>query len=148
MKALAWCAAAIVVGICGVMCSAAVIAAVILTPAAQAQIDEVECIGADAATGSWQSPISGRYVVNDRGFGREFHPIHLEWRTHAGQDLNGVGGAGTIVAVGDGDVAFAGVMGGYGNVVDVKHSGGVTSRYAHLASIKVCLLYTSPSPRD
>lgn len=137
MKAIAWGAIGIVVAICGVMCSAAVVVAAIVSPAAQTQIEEVECSGAVAATGEWQPPIAGEYVVNDRGFGREFHPIHQQWRTHSGQDMNGVGGAGTIVAVGDGEVAFAGVMGGYGNVVDVKHSGGVTSRYAHMASLKV-----------
>ncbi|MDN5770579.1 MAG: peptidoglycan DD-metalloendopeptidase family protein [Microlunatus sp.] len=137
MKAIAWGAIGIVVAICGVMCSAAVVVAAIVSPAAQTEIEEVECSGAVAATGEWQSPIAGEYVVNDRGFGREFHPIHQQWRTHSGQDMNGVGGAGTIVAVGDGEVAFAGVMGGYGNVVDVTHSGGVTSRYAHMASIKV-----------
>lgn len=136
MKALAWGAFALVVTITAALCSIAAVAAVIVAPAAES-IDEVECTGAVAATGSWQPPIAGPYVVNDRGFGREFHPIHQEWRTHSGQDMNGAGGAGTIVAVGDGEVAFAGVMGGYGNVVDIKHSGGVTSRYAHLASIKV-----------
>lgn len=136
MKAIAWGAFALVVAITAALCSIAAVAAVIVAPAAES-IDEVECTGAVAATGSWQPPIAGPYVVNDRGFGREFHPIHQEWRTHSGQDMNGAGGAGTIVAVGDGEVAFAGVMGGYGNVVDIKHSGGVTSRYAHLASIKV-----------
>lgn len=137
MRALTWCAFGVVATICCSMALAALVTAVVMAPAAQAQIDEVECTGAVAATGSWQPPIAGEYVVNDRGFGREFHPIHQQWRTHSGQDMNGVGGAGNIVAVGDGEVSFAGVMGGYGNVVDVKHASGVTTRYAHLASIKV-----------
>ena len=50
MKAIAWGAIGIVVAICGVMCLAAVVVAAIVSPAAQTQIEEVECSGAVAAT--------------------------------------------------------------------------------------------------
>ena len=80
MKAIAWGAFALVVAITAALCSIAAVAAVIVAPAAES-IDEVECTGAVAATGSWQPPIAGPYVVNDRGFGREFHPIPVSY-TH------------------------------------------------------------------
>ncbi|QOK22354.1 peptidoglycan DD-metalloendopeptidase family protein [Janibacter indicus] len=137
MKAVAWAAGALAVAIVAVMCGAGLLVTVIMAPAVQAELEEVECTGAIAATGAWQPPIAGRYVVSDRGFGPRFHPIHLQWRNHAGQDMSGTPGPGTIVAVGDGKVTHAGVMGGYGNAVDVQHADGVTSRYAHLASITV-----------
>lgn len=137
MKGLAWICAALAALLFGIPFGTALLVVVVAAPAAQAEIDEVECTGPIAASGEWQAPIAGSYAVNDRGFGKEFHPIHNEWRTHSGQDMSGTPGPGKIVSVGDGKVAFAGEMGGYGNVVDVKHAGGVTSRYAHLASIKV-----------
>jgi hypothetical protein len=41
-----------------------------------------------------------------------------------------------VVAAGDGIVAYCGRLGGYGNVVDVDHGGGVVTRYAHLRRIE------------
>src|SRR5262245_64552128 len=42
--------------------------------------------------------------------------------------------AGTpVVAIGRGRIEFAGWRQGYGNVVDIAHSGGYMSRYAHFS---------------
>ncbi len=38
-----------------------------------------------------------------------------------------------------GVVVHAGVKGGYGNLVDVEHIGGLNTRYAHLARVDVAV---------
>ena len=42
-----------------------------------------------------------------------------------------------VDAVSEGRVAFAGEAPGYGNTVVIEHSGGASTRYAHLAAIDV-----------
>jgi murein DD-endopeptidase MepM/ murein hydrolase activator NlpD len=37
-----------------------------------------------------------------------------------------------VRSVGDGTVIFAGWRGSYGNLVEVRHAGGLVTRYAHL----------------
>ena len=41
-----------------------------------------------------------------------------------------------MLAAGDGVVLFCGRRGGYGNVIDIDHGGGVLTRYAHLRRIQ------------
>ena len=52
---------------------------------------------------------------------------------HHGVDLY-TGEPATVVAGGDGVVEAARTMNGYGNMVLIRHSGGVKTRYAHLSS--------------
>jgi murein DD-endopeptidase MepM/ murein hydrolase activator NlpD len=40
-----------------------------------------------------------------------------------------------VVAIGGGKIEYAGWRAGYGNVVDIRHSGNFTSRYAHFSRI-------------
>ena len=42
-----------------------------------------------------------------------------------------------VWSVGSGTVVFAGYKGGYGKTIEVKHSGGVKTRYGHLSRIGV-----------
>lgn len=56
--------------------------------------------------------------------------------THAGQDIAVPVGT-PIAATDGGTVTVASVQSGYGNVVYIKHDGGVESRYAHLSSFAV-----------
>ncbi len=70
------------------------------------------------------------------GFAMRFHPIHHTWRQHTGVDYGAPTGA-PVRTVGDGRVQFAGVMGGYGNVVQIDHGGGDSTLYAHLSRIEV-----------
>ncbi|MDN5746306.1 MAG: peptidoglycan DD-metalloendopeptidase family protein, partial [Nocardioidaceae bacterium] len=121
----------------GVPLGAALIVTAMSAPAVAQELQAIECGGVVPATGAWRVPFQQKYTVSDRGFGNKFHPIHNEWRMHSGQDMVSLPGPGPVVAVGAGKVTFAGQMGGYGNVVDVQHSEGVVSRYAHLASIAV-----------
>lgn len=53
---------------------------------------------------------------------------------HAGIDIPGAYGA-PVLASGEGMVIFAGWAGGYGNMVEIDHGSGLTTRYAHLSRI-------------
>lgn len=61
-----------------------------------------------------------------------FHPILQTWRAHSGVDFAAPIGT-RIKATADGVVEFAGVQGGYGNVVILRHPNKITTLYAHMA---------------
>ncbi len=65
------------------------------------------------------------------GFGMRKHPLHRNWSAHKGIDYAAPVGT-RVRAVGDGVVEFAGVKGGYGNVVILRHHGQYATTYAHL----------------
>lgn len=66
------------------------------------------------------------------GFGGRFHPLLKNWRKHTGVDFAAPRGT-PIWATADGTVEFAGVKGGYGNVIEIRHTGGITTLYAHMS---------------
>ena len=70
------------------------------------------------------------------GFSMRFHPILQKWRAHLGTDFAAPTGT-PARTVGDGVATFAGVQGGYGNVVIVKHRNEHETVYAHLSKINV-----------
>ena len=70
------------------------------------------------------------------GFKMRFHPILQTWRAHLGVDYAAPTGT-AVRSVGDGVVDFAGVQGGFGNVVFVNHGNNNTTVYAHLSRINV-----------
>lgn len=70
------------------------------------------------------------------GFKMRFHPILKTWRAHLGVDYAAPTGT-PVRSVGDGVVHFAGVQGGFGNVVFINHRSGHTTVYAHLSRINV-----------
>ena len=111
----------------------AVVVVGILAPAAVSVID----CSADlpvAATGDWRPPFRQRYTLTST-FGRRFHPIYKEWRLHTGQDLASLPRAGPVVAAAAGTVISAHRDQDYGNIVSLRHSNRVVTRYGHLASI-------------
>ena len=55
---------------------------------------------------------------------------------HAGMDIDGDRGE-IVVAPGNGIVSEAGYKGGYGNMVEIDHGNGLTTRYGHLSKIEV-----------
>jgi murein DD-endopeptidase MepM/ murein hydrolase activator NlpD len=60
-----------------------------------------------------------------------FHPILQTWRQHNGTDYGAPVGT-KVRATANGVVDFAGVQGGYGKVVILRHGNNVTTAYAHL----------------
>lgn len=70
------------------------------------------------------------------GFGMRTHPIHGAWRAHKGIDYAAPTGT-RVRAVGDGIVEHAGLKGGYGNVVILRHNGQYATVYAHLSRVAV-----------
>jgi murein DD-endopeptidase MepM/ murein hydrolase activator NlpD len=71
------------------------------------------------------------------GFGVRSDPFHAGAAMHPGIDLAGQYGT-PIYATADGTVLRAGWnSGGYGNLVEVDHGRGITTRYGHMSAILV-----------
>jgi murein DD-endopeptidase MepM/ murein hydrolase activator NlpD len=86
--------------------------------------------GSSRAKAFLRSPVEFSRVTS--GFGGRVHPIFKNWRAHTGVDFGAAHGT-RVLAVADGHVLAAGTRGGYGNAVEIKHGGGVTTLYAHLS---------------
>ena len=86
--------------------------------------------GQNRAKSFLRSPLEFSRVSS--GFGSRMHPIFKNWRAHTGVDFAAPKGT-RIWATADGVVETAGVKGGYGNCIEVRHSGGVTTLYGHLS---------------
>lgn len=82
---------------------------------------------AAGAAGGWLRPTSGPMTS-------PFGPRN--GRNHDGVDIAPPMGT-PIVASRAGRVTFAGVMGGYGNAIDIDHGDGYQSRYAHQSRFAV-----------
>ena len=80
------------------------------------------------------SPLEFSRVTS--GFAMRFHPILQDWRAHNGVDYSAPQGT-PVLAVGDGVVELAGRQSGYGNLVQLQHSNGKSTVYAHLSRIDV-----------
>lgn len=70
------------------------------------------------------------------GFAMRLHPILKTWRQHNGVDYGAPTGT-PVRSVGDGVVEVAGWQNGFGNVVQVRHSGDRSTVYAHLSKVDV-----------
>lgn len=71
------------------------------------------------------------------GFGYRSDPFHAGAAMHPGIDLSGAYGT-PIYATADGTVLRAGWnAGGYGNLVEVDHGRGISTRYGHMSAILV-----------
>jgi murein DD-endopeptidase MepM/ murein hydrolase activator NlpD len=66
------------------------------------------------------------------GFSMRVHPISGNWKAHKGVDFAAALGT-PIRASGDGVIDFAGVSGGYGNMVVIKHWANYSTAYAHMS---------------
>ena len=84
-------------------------------------------LGKSMTVSKW--PVASAYISSS--FGMRKDPFTGRLRKHNGLDLAGPRGS-AIMSVADGVVIFTGRKGGYGNVVEIKHTNGLVSRYAHL----------------
>jgi murein DD-endopeptidase MepM/ murein hydrolase activator NlpD len=62
------------------------------------------------------------------------HPIFRTVRPHLAIDYAAPAGT-AVIAIGKGRIEFAGWRNGYGNMVDIRHSGNYLSRYAHFSRL-------------
>ena len=86
--------------------------------------------GASRAKAFLRSPVEFSRVSS--GFGSRFHPIFKNWRAHTGVDFAAPKGT-RVLASADGTIISAGWHGGYGNAIEIRHGGGVTTLYGHLS---------------
>jgi len=74
------------------------------------------------------------WVTSD--FGQRLDPYTADRVMHAGLDIAAPHGK-DVAAPAEGTVVFAGLEGGYGNVLVIDHGYGIKTRYGHLAKITV-----------
>jgi murein DD-endopeptidase MepM/ murein hydrolase activator NlpD len=79
-----------------------------------------------------RAPLEFRNVSSGFSSAR-LHPILGILRRHEGTDYAAPPGT-AVLAASDGVVLRAGWAGGYGNLVELKHKNGITTRYGHLRS--------------
>ncbi|HUO57256.1 MAG TPA: LysM peptidoglycan-binding domain-containing M23 family metallopeptidase [bacterium] len=70
------------------------------------------------------------------GFGMRTDPITGEQKLHKGMDFKAKYGE-SVFAAAAGKVIFAGVAGGYGNLIQIRHANGYLTYYGHLSKILV-----------
>jgi len=73
-------------------------------------------------------PVKNGYISS--GFGGRIHPISGKYKGHQGVDIPGKKGT-PVNSVAAGIVIKSGRSGGYGNMVEIRHPDGYTTRYAH-----------------
>ena len=96
-----------------------------------AKMNSMETVGGSGKRFAW--PVRGRL---SSPFGMRRHPIYKSWRFHAGIDIAARKGS-PVTAAYPGTVIYSGWMGGYGNIVVVKHKNGVVTCYGHNRKLDV-----------
>ena len=79
-------------------------------------------------------PIQSHHITS--GFGEREDPFTEGHAMHTGVDFQGPYGT-PIRATAAGTVISAGWAGGYGNMVEISHGNGITTRYGHMKDISV-----------
>lgn len=79
-------------------------------------------------------PVNTGYISSY--FGYRTDPFHGNTTWHKGIDFSAPAGS-DVLATAAGVVTFAGVKDGYGNVVELGHGDGLSTRYAHNAKLAV-----------
>ena len=77
-----------------------------------------------------RAPVQFRRISSTFARARR-HPVLGISRRHEGTDYAASPGT-PVMAAGDGVVLRAGRAGGYGNLVEIRHRNGITTRYGHL----------------
>ena len=80
-----------------------------------------------------RAPVEFRRISSNFTSAR-FHPVLGYTRKHEGTDYAAATGT-PVMAAGDGTVIRAGRAGGYGNLIEIRHRSGITTRYGHLSRI-------------
>ena len=97
-------------------------------------LEKLETVKAAARALPIHNPAPGQAVTSSFGVRRD--PLLRTPALHAGIDFRAAVGT-PVRATGAGTVVRAGWNGGYGRMVEIDHSSGLTTRYAHLSRIRV-----------
>lgn len=93
-----------------------------------------DAAGVGERRGGFVTPVANARKTS--GFGWRIHPLLGYSRMHQGTDYGAAYGT-PIRAVTGGIVSFAGWHGGHGNMVQLKHTGGLGTGYAHMSRVAV-----------
>ncbi len=80
-----------------------------------------------------EATVAGRPIIKgwlSSAYGMRTDPFHGDKRWHSGVDFAGREGS-SIIAVASGVVTWSGTRSGYGKMVEINHSDGYVTRYAH-----------------
>lgn len=77
-----------------------------------------------------RAPLQFRRISSNFSRSR-LHPVLNRYRSHQGTDYSAASGT-PVLAAGNGTVLRAGRAGGYGNLIELSHANGITTRYGHL----------------
>jgi murein DD-endopeptidase MepM/ murein hydrolase activator NlpD len=97
-------------------------------------LDRLDSLKASARALPFANPAPGRSISSR--FGVRTDPLLGTPAMHSGMDFRAPIGT-PILATGYGTVTEAGWNGGYGQMVEVKHANGYSSRFAHMSAIHV-----------
>ena len=87
-------------------------------------------VGRNVKKAFLRSPVKFSYISDGYNLKR-LHPILHQIRAHTGVDYAATKGT-PVRATGDGTVVYADKKGGYGNLIEIKHTEDYSTRYAHL----------------
>jgi murein DD-endopeptidase MepM/ murein hydrolase activator NlpD len=97
--------------------------------------NQLRAIGANASPSSLPTIWAHLGKINNE-FGFRRNPFGgRAYEFHPGMDIDGERGD-LVVSPASGTVIAAGYKGGYGNMVEVDHGNGLTTRYGHLSKIE------------
>ncbi|MDB5550690.1 MAG: rane protein associated metalloendopeptidase [Rhizobium sp.] len=97
-------------------------------------LDRLERVKAVARKLPFANPAPNRQITSL--FGNRVDPFFGRLAMHAGIDFRQKTGS-KVRATGAGTVIHAGLSGGYGNMVEIDHGNGITTRYGHLSKVLV-----------
>ncbi len=97
-------------------------------------LSRLDTIRTEATGYPLMTPLPGQQVTSS--FGYRTDPLLGTKAFHSGMDFRGPTGL-AVKASAAGIVIHAGISGGYGNMIEIKHASGWTSRYGHLSQIRV-----------
>ncbi|HEY8162515.1 MAG TPA: M23 family metallopeptidase [Methylocystis sp.] len=103
--------------------------------AAQTAVGTLDGLRRALPTTPLRRPLSGELQLTST-FGYRTDPFFGRPALHSGVDLREEYGA-PVKATAAGTISAAGPQGGYGNLVEIDHGGGMSTRYGHLSEIKV-----------
>jgi murein DD-endopeptidase MepM/ murein hydrolase activator NlpD len=104
--------------------------AIRFTPSASRSALYFDAEGGSLRRAFLRAPVDFRRISSNFANAR-FHPMLGRTRRHEGTDYAARPGT-PVMAAGDGVVLRAGWAGGYGNLVELRHLNGITTRYGHL----------------